>query len=88
MKYGDGGGQGMKAIICDEPKCGKIIKGGPYNDFTKNKGVEWSVSVGLNGDVDRCEECARKLFAKALQNAWDSVKQSRKPKKPVLKVAA
>ena len=70
----------MKAVLCDEKNCGKVIEGGPYNDFTKNNGIEWSVSVGLNGEVDRCEECARKLFAKALREAWDSVKQKRTAK--------
>ena len=65
----------MKAIICDV--CQKVIEGGPYNDFTKNNGIEWSVSVGLNGETDRCEECARKLFAKALRESWDDTKQKR-----------
>ena len=65
----------MKAIICDV--CQKVIEGGPYNDFTKNNGVEWSVSVGLNGETDRCESCARKLFAAALMSAWDDTKQKR-----------
>jgi hypothetical protein len=77
----------MKAVICDVKGCGKVIEGGPYNDFTRNEGVEWSVSVVLNGDMDRCEACSRKLFAKALRESWDSVKKARKTK-PVLKVAA
>ena len=70
----------MKATICDVTGCGKVIEGGPYNDFTKNDGVEWSVSIGLNGDVDRCEACSRKLFAKIARLAWDDLKQKRKPK--------
>ena len=62
-------------IICD--LCKAVIEGGPYNDFTKNEDVEWSVSVGLSGDTDRCESCAKKLFAKALRESWDEVKQKR-----------
>ena len=66
--------------ICDIKGCGKVIEGGPYNDFTKNDGTEWSISIGLNGDVDRCEACSRKLFAKIARLAWDDLKQKRKPK--------
>ena len=65
-------------IICDV--CKAVIEGGPYNDFTKNDGTEWSISIGLNGDVDRCEACSRKLFAKIARLAWDDLKQKRKPK--------
>ena len=64
--------------ICDMPGCGKVIKGGPYNDYTENKSLEWSISIGLNGEVDRCEECSRKLFAKIARLAWDDLKQKRK----------
>ena len=66
----------MKATICD--LCQAIIKGGPYNDYTENNGLEWSISIGLNGEIDRCEECSRKLFAKIARLAWDDLKQKRK----------
>ena len=78
----------MKAILCDVPGCGKVVEGGPHNDYSENNGVEWSIAIGLNGDVDRCEECSRKLFAKITRLAWDDLKKKRKPKaKPDLKVA-
>ena len=76
----------MAAVtICD--LCQAIIKGGPYNDYTENKSLEWSISIGLNGEVDRCEECSRKLFAKITFDSWSKLKKKRKVK-PKLKVAA
>ena len=77
----------MKAILCDEKGCGKVMKGNLMDFNMKTDDV--LVTVSLLGEEDRCEACTRKLQAKYLQEAWDIVKQSRKPKpKPVLKAVA
>ena len=70
----------MKATICDIQGCGKVIEGGPFNDYTENNGDQWSISIVLNNAEDRCEACSRKLFAKIVRLAWDDLKQKRKPK--------
>jgi hypothetical protein len=69
----------MKAIICDVKGCEKVIKGGPFNDFAK-EGDGWAVSVALDSEVDRCEPCSKKLFAKVLKSSWDDVKRKTKTK--------
>ena len=65
----------MKAIICDV--CQKVIEGGPYNEYAEANGEQWSISIRLDNTEDRCEECARKLFAKIARLAWDDLKNKR-----------
>ena len=70
----------MKATICDVTGCGKVIEGGPYNEYTEANGEQWSIAIRLDNTEDRCEACSRKLFAKIARLAWDDLKQKRKPK--------
>jgi hypothetical protein len=66
----------MAAVtICDEKGCGKVIDGGPYDSFQEDDGPEWSISIKLDEDVDRCESCARKMFARIARGAWDELKR-------------
>jgi len=80
-----GGGQGMKAIICDV--CSEIVKGNAEpEDFTRTWD-EGEVTIHLS-EKDRCDDCIRKANAKLAKKAWDCEKQKRQIKKPALKVAA
>jgi len=66
----------MKAIICDNKSCGKIIEGEQQREH-RRENEECSVVIGFKGDQDLCGECARKIFARAARATWDDLKQRR-----------
>ena len=69
----------MKAVLCDEPKCGKIVKVDEPVAFQLSTD-DGTVNITLSEGVDRCAECARKLRARAARSAWNELKMKRKVK--------
>ena len=69
----------MKATICDEKQCGKVIEGEQVKVYSK-KVDDCLVEINRVTEQDLCAECQRKLFAKGARCVWDELKQKRKPK--------
>lgn len=68
----------MQIRICDTPNCKNVVEHEAESFVMEEH--EGSVVVDLTGgsSVDRCLSCERKVRAKLLMTAWNSVKQKRK----------
>jgi len=66
----------MKAIICDNKTCGKIIEGEQEKEYHREEG-ECEVTIQRRGERDLCAECTRRLLAKAANMAWGDLKRKR-----------